>query len=185
MLINDCVVDQKNRYTARASILASGCTLHRNQSPGRERSPPGSSLRSGREGPPSPGTQTQGQSRPRPGFAGSHGVADLRPAARDPGQNLRPATRDPVRPGPCPGHSPRIEDRGAAWRAPFARTVSFIIPRVHFQLVVMSCCHHNLSVGLNVYQLLCRGRSKPVSHFRVNVPMGRPVPSTGRGGDDL
>ena len=30
------------------------------------------------------------------GLAGSRGVADL-----------RPATRDPMRPGPCPGHNPR------------------------------------------------------------------------------
>ena len=42
-------------------------------------------------------------SRLRPGLSGSRGVA-----------NLRPATRDPVRPGPCPGHNPRIEARRVA-----------------------------------------------------------------------
>ena len=35
-----------------------------------------------------------------PGLAGSRGVADPRPATRDPGRNQRPATRDPERPGP-------------------------------------------------------------------------------------
>ena len=34
------------------------------------------------------------------GLAGSRGVADPRPATRDPGRNQRPATRDPERPGP-------------------------------------------------------------------------------------
>ena len=34
------------------------------------------------------------------GLAGSRGVADPRPAARDPGRNQRPATRDPYRSGP-------------------------------------------------------------------------------------
>ena len=38
-----------------------------------------------------------------PGLAGSRGVADLRPATRDPGRNQRPAPRDPERPGPRPG----------------------------------------------------------------------------------
>ena len=37
-----------------------------------------------------------------PGLAGSRGVADLRPATRDPGRNQRPATRDPEQPGPGP-----------------------------------------------------------------------------------
>ena len=34
------------------------------------------------------------------GLAGSRGVADPRPATRDPGRNQRPANRDPERPGP-------------------------------------------------------------------------------------
>ena len=40
---------------------------------------------------------------PWAGLAGSRGVADLRPATRDPGRNQRPAPRDPERPGPRPG----------------------------------------------------------------------------------
>jgi hypothetical protein len=34
---------------------------------------------------------------------GSLGVAEQRPATRDPGRNQRPATRDPARPRPGPG----------------------------------------------------------------------------------
>ena len=40
------------------------------------------------------------------GLAGSRGVADPRPATRDPGRNQRPSTRDPERPGtPCPART--------------------------------------------------------------------------------
>ena len=38
-----------------------------------------------------------------PGLAGSRGVADPRPATRDPGRDELPATRDPERPGPGSG----------------------------------------------------------------------------------
>jgi hypothetical protein len=40
-------------------------------------------------------------------LAGSLGVADQRPAPRDPGRNQRPAPRDPERPGLHPGHNDR------------------------------------------------------------------------------
>ena len=47
-----------------------------------------------------------GPGRPASGLAGSRGVADPRPATRDPGRNKRPATLDPERPGrpDRPGH---------------------------------------------------------------------------------
>ena len=47
------------------------------------------------------------------GCQGGGGVADPRPAPRDPGQNQRPATRGPERPGPPgparPGHLSKAE----------------------------------------------------------------------------
>jgi hypothetical protein len=43
----------------------------------------------------------------RAGLAGSLGVADQRPATRDPGRNQRPAPRDPERPRLHPGHDVR------------------------------------------------------------------------------
>ena len=46
-----------------------------------------------------------------PDRPGPLGVADQRPATRDPGRNQRPATRDPER--PRPGHDARVT-RGRA-----------------------------------------------------------------------
>ena len=66
--------------------------------------------------------------------------------------------------------------------AALARSVhcaSFIIPSEHLQLVITSRCCCCLPIGINIHQLLSRCGSKPVAHFRVNVPMGRPVPFTG------
>jgi hypothetical protein len=62
---------------------------------------------------------------------------------------------------------------------------SFIIPREHLELAVTRSRGHCRSTGINVNQLLSRGGRKPVAHFRVNEPMGRPDPFLGRRRNDL
>ena len=59
---------------------------------------------------------------PHAGLAGSRGVADLRPATRDPGRNQRPAPRDPERPGPGPGLARYTTRDPSRRRPPDART---------------------------------------------------------------
>ena len=49
-------------------------------------------------------SRTNGPDLPPQSWQGCGGLADPRPATRDPGRNQRPATRDPERPGP-PGPS--------------------------------------------------------------------------------